>query len=274
MCYFYILNQSEIMSKTHFRKFKLSFIFLILLSFITSALKAKQPELVQIIVYHFSNDEQVLQTENYLKEALIPALHQQKIERVGVFKPVDFNKDKRLFLVIPYSSFNHFNKVNQQLGLDKNYQAAGDKYIKASYDDAPYIRKESILLNSFSTAPILKKTNLKSTVQDKIYELRSYESATELLHQKKVKMFNEGGETEIFTRLNFNPIFYGSVIAGSKMPNLMYITSFENMADREAHWAAFVADSVWKNISNLTEYKNTVSKNETIFLKATAYSDL
>ena len=258
------------MSKTILK----SFTFLILLSFLTSTLKAKQAELVQIIVYHFENDTQVLQTENYLKDALIPALHQQKIDRIGVFKPIDFAQDKRLFLVIPYNSFSHFIKVNQQVELDKNYLIAGNKYIEASYNEAPYVRKESILLNSFSTAPILQKPNLKSSFENKVYELRSYESATELLHQKKVRMFNEGGETKIFTRLNFNPIFYGSVIAGSKMPNLMYLTSYENMDDREAHWKAFGADEVWKTISVLPEYKNTVSKIESTFFRSTSYSDL
>jgi hypothetical protein len=262
------------MPKTNLKNFKLSFTFLILLSFLTNTLKAKQAELVQIIVYHFENDAQVLQTENYLKEAFIPAMHRQKIDRIGVFKPIDFAQDKRLFLVIPYNSFSHFIKVNQQVELDKNYLIAGDKYIEASYNEAPYTRKESILLNSFSMVPILQKPNLKGAVQDKVYELRSYESATELLHQKKVMMFNDGGETKIFTRLNFNPIFYGSVIAGSKMPNLMYLTSFENMDDREAHWKAFSADEAWKTLSALPEYKNTVSKNETVFLRSTSYSDL
>ena len=258
------------MSKTILK----SFTFLILLSFLTSTLKAKQAELVQIIVYHFENDTQVLQTENYLKDALIPALHLQKIDRIGVFKPIDFAQDKRLFLVIPYNSFSHFIKVNQQVELDKNYLIAGNKYIEASYNEAPYVRKESILLNSFSTAPILQKPNLKGAIENKVYELRSYESATELLHQKKVRMFNEGGETKIFTRLNFNPIFYGSVIAGSKMPNLMYLTSYENMDDREAHWKAFGADEAWKTISVLPEYKNTVSKIESTFFRSTSYSDL
>ncbi|MBU0696388.1 MAG: NIPSNAP family protein [Bacteroidetes bacterium] len=251
-----------------------TFTFLILLSFLTTTLKAKQAELVQIIVYHFENDAQVKQTENYLKEALIPAFHQQKIDRIGVFKPLDFAQDKRLFLIIPYHSFSHFIKVNQQIELDKNYLIAGNKYIKAAYNEAPYSRKESILLNSFSTAPILQKPNLKNSSEDKVYELRSYESATELLHQKKVEMFNDGGETKIFTRLNFNPIFYGSVIAGSKMPNLMYLTSYENMDDREAHWKAFGADEAWKTISVLPEYKNTVSKIESTFLRSTSYSDL
>jgi len=258
----------------NYKIFKTRFTFLLFLCFFTSSLKAKQAEFIQITVYHFANDAQVIETENYLKTAYLPALHQQKLNRIGVFKPIDFSADRRLFVVISYSSFAHYVKASKKVELDKNYLTAGDKYIKSAHNNAPYIRKEIIFLNSFSTAPFLQKPNLKSTVADKVYELRSYESATELLHQKKVKMFNEGGETEIFSRLKFNPIFYGSVIAGSKMPNLMYLTSFENMEERKSHWAAFGADDAWKKLSALPEYKNTVSKNETIFLRSTAYSDL
>ncbi len=259
------------MSKTNLKTLKVSFAFLILLSFLTTAVKA---EFFQIIVYHFDTDKQVIQTENYLKDAYLPAMHYQKIDRIGVFKPIDFAQDKRLFVVIPYKSFSHFTKTNQLVSQNKDYLKNGENYIQAAYNEAPYSRKESIFLNSLSTASILKKPNLKSAIEDKVYELRSYESATELLHQKKLKMLNEGGEIEIFSRLQFNPIFYGSVIAGSKTPNLMYITSFENMDDRKAHWAAFSADDAWKKLSALPEYKNTVSKNETTFLRSTAYSDL
>ena len=39
-------------------------------------------------------------------------------------------------------------------------------------------------------------------------------------------MFNAGGEIDIFTKLNFNAVFYGDVIVGSHMPNLMYLTCF------------------------------------------------
>jgi hypothetical protein len=262
------------MQKTAFRFNKTSFIFLAFFILFTKSLNAKQAELVQIIIYHFANDAQVIETENYLKGAFLPALHQQKINRIGVFKPIEFAQNKRLFVVIPYSGFNQLNKIAQKVELDENYIKASDKYINAVYNQAPYIRKEIIFLNSFSTLPILQKPNLKGSTADKVYELRSYESATELLHKKKVKMFNEGGETEIFNRLQFNPIFYGSVIAGSKTPNLMYLTSFENMDERKAHWAAFGADDAWKKLSALPEYKNTVSKNEIVFLRGTAYSDL
>jgi hypothetical protein len=31
-------------------------------------------------------------------------------------------------------------------------------------------------------------------------------------------------------------VFYAEVLSGLRMPNLMYMTSFENKEDRDAHW--------------------------------------
>ncbi|TKC00513.1 NIPSNAP family protein [Pedobacter cryophilus] len=264
------------MNKQRLNRLKICLVALAFIFGFLNPLKAQlnKAELIQIIIYHCSTDSQVLKTERYLEQAFLLALHQSKINRVGVFKPLDFEKDKRIMVIIPYQSFKHFTKISALIKQDKQHLQNGKAYLNAAYNASPYDRMETIFLNSFFKEPVLKKPNLSGSIKDKIYELRSYESATELLHQKKVKMFNEGGETEIFSRLNFNPVFYGSVISGSKMPNLMYLTSFENMDDRKAHWAAFSADNAWKKLSALPEYKNTVSKNETTFLRSTSYSDL
>ena len=86
-------------------------------------------------------------------------------------------------------------------------------------------------------------------------------------------MFNEG-ETDIFDRLNFNPIFYGEVIAGSNMPNLMYMTSHANLKEREKNWDNFREDKEWERMSGMEEYKNTVSHSDIILLHPTEYSKL
>ena len=86
-------------------------------------------------------------------------------------------------------------------------------------------------------------------------------------------MFNEGGEVALFKRLQFNAVFYGEVLAGSRMPNLMYMTTFENKAARDEHWKTFVADAEWKKLSSMPEYQNNVSKIDIFFLRPTEYSD-
>jgi hypothetical protein len=121
--------------------------------------------------------------------------------------------------------------------------------------------------------PSMQLPKLTTPILDHVYELRSYESATEQYYRSKVKMFNQGGEIFLFARLQFNAVFYGDVIAGSRMPNLMYMTSFDNMASREAHWNLFKNDPEWKKLSAVAEYQHNVNRNETILMKAKAYSD-
>ncbi|MBS1567680.1 MAG: NIPSNAP family protein, partial [Bacteroidetes bacterium] len=115
---------------------------------------------------------------------------------------------------------------------------------------------------------------LKSAHEEHIYELRSYESATEKLNVNKVQMFNTGGEIALFKRLGFNAIFYAGVISGSHMPNLMYMTSFENRAARDEHWKTFGDDAEWKKLKALPEYQNNVSHADIVLCHATPYSDL
>ena len=86
-------------------------------------------------------------------------------------------------------------------------------------------------------------------------------------------MFNEGGEIKLFDRLGFNAVFYGEVLSGCRMPNLMYMTSFANMESRNEHWKAFSNDAEWKALSSDKKYANNVSKIDTYFLRATEYSD-
>ncbi len=86
-------------------------------------------------------------------------------------------------------------------------------------------------------------------------------------------MFNEGGEITLFDELGFNAVFYGEVLSGSQMPNLMYMTTFANQESRDAHWKLFVDSSTWKTLSAMPEYQNNISHMDIQFLYPTEYSD-
>ncbi len=234
-----------------------------------------KPEFYQIKIYHFKDSIQEKMMDTYLQNALLPALHKAGIKKVGVFKAIanDTAADKLLYVFITLKSPEHLLKLSQQLDADAVYQAAGSDYINAGYKNPPYTRMESILLKAFSLAPEMQLPDLKAPFSERIYELRSYESATEKIYRNKVQMFNEGGEIALFKRLEFNAIFYAEVISGSHMPNLMYMTSFENKAVRDAHWKAFSADPEWKKLSSMPEYQNNVSHIDITFLRPAAYSD-
>jgi len=173
--------------------------------------------------------------------------------------------------LIPFKSLDQFANLDATLANDKQYLKAGKEYLQAPHDNPPYSRFESILLEAFSGMPVLA-THGNATAR-KIYELRSYEAATEILHLNKVKMFDDA-EIEIFDRLGFNAIFYARVLAGNKMPNLIYMTSFQDMESRDAHWEKFGNDPAWKKLLADPQYNNNFLKADVYLLHAKTYSDI
>lgn len=249
------------------------------LSVLPAFSQAKKPSYHLLKVYHLQDERQEATLDKYLEQAYLPALHRAGISKVGVFKPSETpeanNTDttgQQVFVFIPLTSQGQFFSLDATLAKDKQYLAAGKEYMDATQDSPVYSDFENILIEGFTGMPGTSVPKLKGAKKDRIYELRSYESASEKLHQNKVDMFNNG-EIEIFDNLGFNAVFYGRVLAGSKMPNLMYMTSFENMAERDKHWKAFGADATWKKMSSDPKYAKNVSRSDTYLLYPTEYSD-
>jgi NIPSNAP len=245
----------------------------------TSVLVAQKkesiPEIYDLRVYHYSSMEQEKRILTFMETALIPALHKQGIKDVGAFESLanDTVAGKRIYLLIPWNSHVQKFDVEKKIAADPTFISEGADYVEATYDKPVYDRIEFLQLRAFHLAPRLQRPALTGDRSQRVYELRSYESASEKIYRNKVEMFNEGGEITLFKRLNFNAIFYGDVISGSRMPNLMYMTSFENMADRDAHWKTFVEDAEWKSLSTKPEYQHNISKMDIYFLRPLEFSD-
>ena len=232
-------------------------------------------EYYDLTIYHFKDAAQEQILDRYLKEALLPALHRRQIRSVGAFKhhSNDTTADKRLYVLIPVKSPDAAHALRGAIATDPGYLRSGQAYLQAPHHSPAYVRMENIQLYAFPLAPRMSLPDLKGDRRKRIYELRSYESATENLHVNKVAMFNEGGEIDFFKRLEFNATFYAQVIAGPRMPNLMYMTTFEDMPDRNAHWKTFMTHPFWKELSSKPEYQNNVNKVDIDFLYPTEYSD-
>ena len=256
-----------------------SVLFIICFVFLTvkgNAQKEGTRSFYQITVYHYKDSAQQNLISNYLQNALLPSLHRMNIKNIGVFTALanDTSTDKTTYVFMPLKSLNEAADIAAKLSQDKGYNTAGKSYLEAPYDTAPYSRMETILLHAFPLAPGITEPQLTAGKTDRVYELRSYEGATEKLYASKVKMFNTGDEVGIFKRLSFNSVFYAEVIAGSRMPNLMYMTTFESMTDRDAHWKLFGDDPAFKKLLATPEYQHNVSKADIIFLRPAGYSDL
>jgi len=251
-----------------------AFLLFILVAF-ESYGQAKQ-EYYEIKIYQVAQKAQEDRVDAYLKNVYIPALHRAGITSVGVFKPVKTDTasfGKLIYFFAPFRTMDQFLQLPIVLNNDKVYLEAAKSFKDALYTDPPYKRFESILLKAFINMPQFRAPKFATAPGERIYELRSYESATEEKAIKKIEMFNQGGEIKLFEKLNFNAAFYAQVIVGSYMPNLMYMTTFENLPSREAHWKTFLADPDWLKLKTMPEFLNTVSKNNTLLLFPTDYSD-
>ena len=252
-------------------------IFTLLISIASFAADKNKPREYYVTqVYHCSSNSQLDAVNAYLKNSYLPHIHQFGIANVGVFEPInnDTAKDKTIMVWIPLSSLAQLDQLDQLKEAIDPLKPNNLLSLSLTSGVLPFDRLETVVSKSFKfQGQFEKKTSFQKS-PDNIYEFRSYESADEALFLKKVHMFNEGKEIELFNTLNFNALFYSKVIAGSRMPNLIYITRFSNLADREAHWKSFVDAPAWKQMSHLPEYQNTVSKADIILMRAMPYSDL
>jgi hypothetical protein len=258
-------------------RFPLMALLLICLPVLNNSLSAQtKQEYYELKIYHLAwGSGQEAKVDAFLKDVYLPALHRAGIAKVGVFKPIETDalSGKRIYVLIPVKTMDQYAMLPGVLEKDKTYLEAGKSFISAPFNAAPYARVETIILKAFKNMPQPFFPSYTNPVSERVYELRSYESATEALAAKKIHMFNEGGEIDIFTSLKFNAVFYGEVIAGAARPNLMYMTTFTDNKLREELWKAFGAAPAWKKLSAMEEYKNTVSNIDRYLLRPTNYSD-
>jgi hypothetical protein len=229
----------------------------------------------ELKIYRIADKSQEDRIDAYLKDSYLPALHRAGIPVVGVFKPVEADTafGKMVYVFIPFKSVDQYLQLSDKLEKDQTYAQTGKEFLDAPYNNPPFKRYESIFLKAFSHMPEFKVTKYTTAPSERIYELRSYESATEAKATKKIQMFNEGGEMKIFEAIGSNAVFYAQVLFGSLKPRLMYMTTYSDMKSHDDHWKAFRDTDGWKKLSGMEEYKNTVSKANPYLLHPTSYSD-
>jgi hypothetical protein len=226
----------------------------------------------ELKVYTLKNNTQQKLVEDYLKNAAIPALNKAGVKHVGVFTELKPEGLTRLFVLIQYNSPGHFYAVTETLNQDTSLQTKGAAYLNAPATSPAYERIQSSLLKAFAHSPILAAPDKKT----RIFELRQYQSASEAAGKKKIEMFNDQGEIDIFKRLGFEPVFWGETLIGADRPNLTYMVTFDDLASKDAHWKAFGSDPQWKKISAVPEYADAllVNKITSTLLVRTPYSQV
>ena len=119
--------------------------------------------------------------ENYFKNALIPALNKYGVKNVGVFGEIGLSDPAKVYLLIPYASIEDFASINAKIKTDEDFLKASQEYNALPPEKAPFNRYVSSLMNAFDGLPQL----IKPTAEQKLLELRTYESYSEDAARRK-----------------------------------------------------------------------------------------
>ena len=205
----------------------------------------------------------------YLEDGLIPSLNRMGINPVGVFSPMYGSDSTTIHVLIPHNSVESALTLHAQLLDDSAFTKAAAPFLDASSDNAGYVRIKSSLMLAFSGMPKVEAP----AKGPRIFEMRRYESHNIKAGKLKVEMFN-AGEIPIFRKTGLTPVFFGETLIGDRMPNLIYMLTFKDMAERDTNWDVFRNDPDWKRMAGMAKYKDTVSNISDTIMRPAGYSQI
>ena len=234
--------------------------------------KAGSREYYELRTYTLANEAQQQLVEDYYKNAAIPAYNKIGSKHIGVFTEMKPEGQTKIYVLIPYNSIDDFAGSAAKLAKDSSYLKAADAYLNAPATAPAYQRIESALFEAFQKFPALKI----SAGKPRMFELRRYESPSEVAGKKKIEMFNDAGEINIFLQKGLTPVFFGESIVGENRPNLTYMLQFDDMANHDTAWKAFGTSDEWNKLKSIPEYADAkiISKITATFLVPAAYSQI
>ncbi len=235
----------------------------------------KPREYYEIRKYHLQNGPQTKLTENYVANALIPALNRLGIAPVGAFH-LDFGPEApTLYLLLPSSNLETLATAELRLAQDEEFMKAAEPFWNAPATAPAFQRIESSLHIAFEGHPKLTVPASTASHGKRIFQLRTYESPSMQAHVRKVEMFHHG-EFAIFKNAGCEAVFYSDSLIGPRMPNLTYMLTFPDLAELTARWKVFTTDPAWTKLSKSPRYayEEIVSNISNLILSPTSYSQI
>jgi hypothetical protein len=230
-------------------------------------------EYIEWIRYRISNRSVMSEVRDFYKEVAIPALNRMGLDRIGFFTVTHGENGPYYYVMVPHPDLSSVMSYKAQLMNDETYLKEGKAFLEAPLSDPSYARIDSTLFKAFKNIP---KVEVRKDLvgQKHMMELRIYESHSYVYGQKKIHMFNEGGEIEIFRKTGLTPVFFGEAMVGQAIPNLTYMLVFEDNKEREKAWDQFRIHPDWKKLSSDPYYKDTVSNITDLILNPATFSQV
>ena len=237
-----------------------------------SSQPAADREFLEWRTYKAADAAKLQVVANYLEKALVPAMRRMGIDRIGGFQPEEASNTS-ISLLIPHKTLNTVGMFNDNLAADAEYQAAAKEYFASPRKSPTMLRVENRLMRAFKGMPVIEMPPQSAKKEDRIFEIRIYESHTEEKARLKVEMFDEG-EIQIMRDVKLAPVFYGETLVSNDVPNLTYMLSGESKEAHKQHFQDFLKHPEWDRIKRLERYKGTVSKIASVFFNPTTWSDI
>ena len=240
-----------------------------------AAPQSKPRQYYELRTYSLRSGRQSRITGQYVSGALIPALNRLGIAPVGAFN-LTFGPDTpTLYLLLPCERLDTLIDAKLRLRADREFLKAADAFWNAPEDSPAFERVESTLLIAFEGWPQLVVPPPTALHGKRVFQLRTYESASDRDHLRKIRMFHEG-EFDIFQRSGFWRVFFGDALIGPRLPRLTYMLSFSDLKELNDMWAAFFGDPQWKKLTASKEFnfEPIVSNVTNLILTPTEYSQV
>lgn len=236
---------------------------------------AGKREFYQLRRYQLSNGPQRKLSDDYFREALVPALNRMEFSPVGVFNVTIGPETPVMYVLIPSMSVERLVTVDDRLLKDDAYSKAAAPFLNAPAKEPAFIRLESSLLQAYEKMPKITLPPVSTSKGPRVFELRTYESPSNQDHWRKIEQMSSG-EGDIFTKAGIPQVFYGDTLIGPRLPNLTYMLCFNNLSERDAKWDAFRNSPEWKALSSNPRYafEDIVSNITNIMLAPAAYSQI
>jgi hypothetical protein len=232
------------------------------------------PRILELRRYRLRNGVLASRFAAYAKDALVPALDRAGLGPIGAWNVAMGSDSPTVHLLICHPDAASVVTLDERLVADGEYRTAASPALALPPGELPFLACDSSLHAAVATMPAVEAPLGAAAGTDRIFELRTYKSATEAASRRKLEMFEAGEELALFRRVGVLPVFFARDLIGPGLPSLTYMVVFADGAARELAWAAFRDHPEWVKMRDDPRYADTVSTIDSALLRPTDYSQI
>ena len=233
-----------------------------------------RPQILELRRYRLRNGTLATRFAAYAKDALVPALGRAGLAPIGAWTVAVGPDQPTVHVLVPHPDAESVVTLAGRLDADAEYRKAAASFLALPPSDPPYVSCDVSLHAAVPTVPAVQKPAGENTGPARIFELRTYRSATEAAGRRKIEMFEAGGELALFARLGLSIVFFSRDVVAGGLPSLTYMLVFADGAAREKAWAAFGSHPEWVKMRDDPRFADIVSRIDSALLRPTEYSQI